>query len=295
MTVPFSPSPRFARDPLAMPDGARVAVYVMPIVEEFPPGKPAIGLFPPTQQLPVDPLNTGWRDYGHRVGIWRIAAVLEERGITPSVAMCSAIADTQPAIAEAARERGWSVVNHGRDAATWQVGMDPGAERAYLAETTEQLERATGRRPRGWLGPALTETASTPGLLAELGYTHVLDWGNDDEPYLLDVPGDARIAALPNASEINDIPLLHEHGRSPDEYADTLIAWFDRLHAEGERRPSVFGVAVHPFLVGQPHRVGGLERVLAHVAAADDVWLTTTDEIADWYLRGVPASATAAA
>jgi peptidoglycan/xylan/chitin deacetylase (PgdA/CDA1 family) len=284
MPLPFRPSPRPARPPLELPGGARVAVYVMPIVEEFPPGKPAIGIFPPTQQLPVDPLNAGWRDYGHRVGIWRIAAVLEDRAITPSVALCSALRETQPAIVEAGRERGWSWINHGRDAATWQAGMEPEAERAYLEEVTGELEQATGRRPRGWLGPALTETAHTPRILAELGYTHVLDWSNDDEPYLLEAGG-GRIAALPNPTEASDIPILHGHGRGPREYAADVIAWFDRLHAEGARRPSVMGIGLHPFLVGQPHRIGAVEEILDHIAGHDGVWMATTDEIADWYLR----------
>jgi peptidoglycan/xylan/chitin deacetylase (PgdA/CDA1 family) len=283
MTVlPFRRSPRFAREPLVLPEDARVALYVMPIVEEFPAGKPAIGIFPPTGALPVDPLNMGWRDYGHRVGIWRIADVLEAHGVTPSVALCSAICETQPEIVAAGRDRGWSWINHGRDAATWQAGMDPDAERTYLEETTNQIERATGSRPTGWLGPALTETAATPDLLAELGYTHVLDWCNDDEPYLLDAGG-GRISALPHMVEVSDIPIFHTHGRGPDAYVADVCGWFDRLYAEGDRRPSVMGLGLHPFLIGQPHRIGALERVLDHIAGHEGVWLATSTAIADWH------------
>ncbi len=278
--VPFRYSARPRRPPLELPGGARVAFYLAPNVEHFPVGRPAISLFPATLGCPPDPLNYGWRDYGLRVGLWRVADALAERAIPASVAINSAVCDLYPEVVEEGLKAGWSWVCHGRDNATFQAGMDEGEERAYLTGVLETIERATGRRPRGWLGPALTETFATPRLLHELGVEYVLDWSNDDEPFELDVEG---MIAVPYLAELSDITIFHMHGGSPDDFTRAVRDHFDRLYLEGAARPSVMGLGVHPFLIGQPGRIAALERALDHILGHDDVWITTSDDVAAWY------------
>jgi allantoinase len=149
----------------------------------------------------------------------------------------------------------------------------------------ETLERATGTRPEGWLGPSLTETENTPRILEELGLSYVLDWGNDDQPYPLTAA--ERMVAVPYPSELHDIPMLVVYGWTGDEFADAMIEHFDVLYSEGLATRSVFGIGLHPFLVGQPFRIRSLERVLEHIARHDGVWLATTDEIAAFYRRSL--------
>jgi len=284
--LPFSYSPRVRRPPLRLPEGARLAVYVTPNVEHFPVGAPALSLFAGTLGCPPDPLNYGWRDYGMRAGLWRMADALETRGITPSVALNAAVCEHFPQVIEEGVARGWTWICHGRDNATFQAGIDEDEERAFLTACIETIEQATGTRPRGWLGPALTETAATPRLLSELGLSYVLDWGNDDEPFLLDrAGGPSPVVALPYlGAELSDIVVLHLRGGSPDDYARQLIEHIGRLHAEGAERPAAVGIGVHPFLLGRPSAIGPIERVLDHVVALDGVWTTTADELAAWSL-----------
>jgi peptidoglycan/xylan/chitin deacetylase (PgdA/CDA1 family) len=278
---PFRYRPAVGRPRLELPGGARVAVWIGLNIEHYPFGCPALSIGPATAGLPVDPMNYGWRDYGVRVGVWRVMDVLDRLGFRASVLLNSEVCERCPQIVEAGRERGWAWLAHGRDNATLQTGMSRDEERAYLRDVVETIERGTGQRPRGWLGPALTETEHTPALLAELGLTYVCDWCNDDEPYPLEVEG---MISVPYAIEANDIPLLIDKGLTGPEFAQVLIDQFDVLYAEGERSGRVMAIPLHPFLVGQPFRIGYLERALAHIAGHEDVWLATSDEIAEWYL-----------
>lgn len=286
--LPFHYSARPRRPPLALPRGERVAFYIAPNVEHFPVGRPAIHIFPATLGCPPDPLNYGWRDYGLRVGLWRVADVLAARNVPASVAVNSAVCALYPEVIEAGLAAGWTWVCHGRDNATFQAGMDEDEERAFLADVVQTIGRTTGTRPRGWLGPALTETFNTPRLLAELGFRYVLDWSNDDEPFPLTVPG---MVAVPYLGELSDITVFHLHGGSPDDFTRAVCDHFDRLYLEGAERPSVMGLGVHPFLIGQPGRIGALERALDHILGHPDVWVTTSDHVADWYQATLETSA----
>jgi allantoinase len=280
---PFGYSPAIGRPKLELPGGARVAVWVGLNIEHYPFGKPGFSISAVTAGLPVDPMNYGWRDYGPRVGVWRVMEVLDRMGVRASVLLNSDVCDLYPAIIEEGRRRDWAWLAHGRDNATLQTGMSLEEERTYLTEVVDTIERATGRRPRGWLGPALTETANTPALLAELGLTYVCDWCNDDEPYPLDVAGGAMLA-MPYSVEANDITLLVDKGLTGPEYLRVLTDQFDVLYEEGARSGRVMAIPLHPFLVGQPFRIRYLQAALEHIAGHEDVWLATSDEIAEWYL-----------
>ncbi|MFC8671037.1 polysaccharide deacetylase family protein [Streptomyces sp. NPDC057199] len=265
-----------------LPGGARVAVWVGVNVEYYPYGRPALSLAPFTAELEPDPTNYGWRDYGPRVGIWRLAEVLEGAGI-PFTAITNAdVLERYPRIAEEGARRGWAWVAHGTDNATWHVGMERAAEVELISGIADRFGKAVGVRPKGWLGPVLTTTSNTTSVLAELGFDYSLDWQVDDLPFDLSVPT-GRLLSVPYSSEVNDIPLTFLHHQSARGMHDAIVDHFDQIHAEGGGR--VLGIGLHPFLAGQPHRAGHLRRALDHIAGHDDVWLTTSDELASWYLR----------
>jgi peptidoglycan/xylan/chitin deacetylase (PgdA/CDA1 family) len=274
------------RPRLELPNGARLAVWVGLNVEHYQFGTPALSLAPFTAQLVPDPLNYGWRDYGPRVGVWRLMEILDRHRIRASAIVNAEAATRYPEIVEEGNKRGWAWIGHGRDNSTWQTGMEPDDERAYIGQVADQLEQATGARPRGWLGPALTATMSTNDLLAELGFSYTLDWANDDQPYAMNVANGSLIS-VPYSSEVNDIPAFAIHHHTGAQFRDTIVDQFETLYAEGADSLRIMGIGIHPFLVGQPFRAVHFDAALAHIAAREDVWLATSDEIAAWYRAAV--------
>ncbi|GHF82153.1 peptidoglycan/xylan/chitin deacetylase (PgdA/CDA1 family) [Amycolatopsis bartoniae] len=280
-TEPFSYSPITERSPITWPGGARVAVYVGLNVEHFLIDRPSTCIWPGSADLVPDALNHGWRDYGPRVGIWRTVESLDRHGIRASVLLNSAVAHHHPQIVQAGVERNWSWIAHGRTNSIPHTGMGRDEERRFLTEVVDTIATATGQRPRGWMGPGLTETFNTPELLAELGLSYVLDWTNDDQPYPLDVPG---MISVPYSVELNDL-ILFGRGHTGPEFLRMVQDQYEQLHADSEHSGRVMALALHPFVIGQPFRHKYLDRALAHLAAQPDVWLTTSDEIAEHYLR----------
>jgi peptidoglycan/xylan/chitin deacetylase (PgdA/CDA1 family) len=277
---PYDYSPLPHRPPFQLPGGARVAVWFGLNVEHYAFGQPALSLAPFTAQLVPDPAQP--RLARLRSPCRRLAAVemFARHGITPSAITNAAVLSRYPQIVEHGLERSWAFVGHGTDNSTWHVGMDRDAERANLEGIAGEF-RAAGIELHGWLGPALTSTAQTPDVLAELGFDYSLDWANDDQPYWLTVDS-GRLLSLPYSSEVNDIPAFVIHHQTGEQFAQSVIDQFDVLHAEGTGTARVMGIGVHPFLVGQPFRAKHFERALAHIAGHDGVWLTTSDEIARW-------------
>lgn len=278
-------SPIVDRPVWQLPGGARIAVYVGLNVETYDTNGPGPTLIPALANRDVDPINSGWRDYGPRVGIWRLSELLADVGITPSVLLNSGVCAAHPQIIEHGAEQGWCWVAHGRSNSQFagpdapNLGRD--AERAYLTRIVADITAATGQRPRGWLGPlGLSQTRNTLGLLADLGCAYVLDWAADDQPFVLSQPG---LVSIPYSFEINDLPPLMRSGLSGPEFAQTIIDQFDVLYAEGATQPRVLPIAIHPFVAGQAFRATHLHRALRHIADHDHVWLCTSDELADWY------------
>lgn len=276
--------PLVDRPRLDLPGGARLAFWIGYNIEHFAVDKPSTSIFDGTAMLRPDPLNYGWRDYGVRVGVWRMMDLLGEHGIRASVMLNSDVCAHYPRIIEEGGKLGWTWVAHGKNNSTFQTGMTPDDERAYLTDVITTIADSTGHRPRGWLGPGLTETFATPDILAELGVDYVLDWCNDDQPYPMNVSS-GRMISVPYSIEINDIPLFLGRGYTGEQFYQAVIDQFDQLHAEGERSGRVMGLALHPFLVNQPFRHKYLARALEYITGHDDVWFTTSDEIADWYYR----------
>jgi allantoinase len=273
-------SPITQREPIRWPGGARVAFYVGLNVEHFLADQPSTSFNQATSALVPDPLNYGWRDYGPRVGIWRLTEIFDRHKIRPSVLLNSDAAGRYPQIIEAGLARDWAWLAHGRNNSTLQTGMPADQERAYLAEVVQAIEKATGRQPRGWLGPGLTETFETPRLLAALGLSYVLDWTNDDQPYRLNVPG---MLSVPYSVELNDLGIFTMQGLTGPQFVQLVCDQLEQLYADSADSGRVMALALHPFVSGQPFRRKYLDQALDHIAGHPGVWLTTSDEIAEHY------------
>lgn len=277
----YSPLPERPR--LEWPGGAAVAFYLGVNIEHYRLDRPSTSMSPVTQGLVPDPLNYGWRDYGPRVGVWRLIQLLDRLGVPASVMLNSDVCRQYPQIVEAGLERDWAWVGHGRHNSLFQTDMEEDDERAYLAAMVADMEGALGRRPRGWLGPALTETFATPRLLAELGFTYTLDWCNDDQPYPLNVPG---MISVPYTVELNDIPLFVYRNTSGDDYFRMVSDQLEQLLEDGRSSGRVMALSIHPFVINQPWRHRHLVRALELITSTDGVWVTTSDAIAEHYLAG---------
>jgi allantoinase len=273
-------SPIVDREPIHWPGGARVAFYIGLNVEHFENDRPSTSIWEGTSSLVPDPLNYGWRDYGARVGIWRLIEIFDRHGVRPSALLNADVGEHYPQIIEAGNARDWVWLAHGKNNSRLHTGMAEDEERAVLAGVVDTIERDTGRRPRGWLGPGLTETFNTPRLLAELGLRYVLDWTNDDQPYPLNVPG---MLSVPYSVELNDLGLFIAQGLSGRDVVQLIEDQLDQLHADAAHSGRVMALALHPFVIGQPFRAKYLDQALDHITNHPDVWVTTSDEIAEHY------------
>lgn len=274
-------SPIDHRPPLKWPDGARIAVWVILNVEHFEYDKPGISIYP-MPGLSPDVLNHAWRDYGNRVGFWRLLRTLEKHGLRASVALNSAVCDHYPALVEEARKRDWEFLGHGRTNSQLLAGLSEEQERELIGSVVQTIAEQTGTPPRGWLSPALTETPRTLDLLAEAGIDYVCDWCNDDQPYPLEV-AHGSLLSVPYSIEVNDIPLFLSQGQSGEIFYQTVCDQFDVLYEEGKESGRVMAIALHPFITGLPFRAKHLDRALAYIRSHRDVWFTTGGEIAGWY------------
>jgi peptidoglycan/xylan/chitin deacetylase (PgdA/CDA1 family) len=281
----FDYSPIVEREPIHWPNGARVAFYVGLNVEHFYVDRPSTSLNEGTAALVPDPLNYGWRDYGPRVGIWRLIESFDRHGIRASALLNSDVCDRYPQIIEAGRRRNWAWVAHGKTNSMLHTGMSVDEERTLLAEIVATIEEATGQHPQGWLGPGLSETFETPRLLAELGLSYVLDWTNDDQPYPLNVLG---MLSVPYTVELNDLGLFTFKSLTGPDFVQLVRDQLDQLYADSADSGRVMALALHPFVIGQPCRRKYLDQALDYVANHEGVWVTTSDEIADHYARTRP-------
>jgi allantoinase len=273
--------PIVSRPPLVWPGGARVAFYVGLNIEHYKLGVPSTSISGVTAQLVPDPLNHGWRDFSPRVGIWRLIELLDRLGVVPSVLLNAEVCERYPEIIEAGTARGWAWLAHGQNNSTLQPDVAGEREGEYLAGMMRTIEDATGRRPQGWLGPALTETLETPRLLRDLGIRYLLDWCCDEQPFALEVPG---LLSVPYSIELNDITLFVGRNLSGPEYERIVVDQLEQLLQDGETTGRVMALPLHPFISNQPFRHKYLARALEHVVSAEGVWVTTSDAIAEHYL-----------
>lgn len=285
---PFTYVPIHKRPPLRWPKGARLALWVNPNIEFFRlddvmPGTVNERVAREHAKIP-NVRNWSLRDYGNRVGVWRIMKVLERYGVRASAALNSEVCDHHPEIIEEARRLGWELLGHGETNALRINEMDPQRERESVVRALDRIEKAWGTRPVGWLGPGLAETWHTLEHLSAAGIRYVCDWVNDDQPYTMQV-GDPPMVSLPYSVQTNDVPAYFDMKCSVPEFERMLMAQFDVLYREGEASGRVMAIAVHPFVTGQPHRIGALDAALEHICSHEGVWLATGREIVEHYQK----------
>lgn len=272
------------------PGGRRLAVYLGINLEHFAFGDGLGAELAPAAGPQPDVLNYAWRDYGNRVGAWRLIDLLDALDLPATVLANSTMYDHAPDLMAAHRARGDEIAGHGRTNSERQSELDEPSEAALIAEATEVLTRAEGRAPRGWLSPWIAESAVTPDLLAEAGYAYDLNWCMDDRPVWMRTRA-GPLLSIPYNQEINDIPAINARKDGAAQFADMIVDQFDEMREQAGAQPLVMSVALHPYIIGQPFRLRQLRRALAHVAAhRDEVWIATAGEIADAF-RAIPANA----
>ena len=241
--------------------------------------------------------NYAWRDYGNRVGIWNYFDLLDEYGLPGSHNVNAAVLDACPAIVERMNQRGDEYIGHGRTNAERQDQLWEEDEARLIAECTATLMRHSGKAPRGWLGPYFAQSPHTLDLLKEAGYTYVMDWPADDQPFWMRTRS-GPILSVPYSVEVNDSPALLFRQHSGREFEEMIIDQFDEMLRRSAKYPLVFTISLHPFIVGQPFRMQGLRRALDHaLKQRESLWITVPGEIANYCMSlppgVVPGSAAA--
>ena len=272
------------RPALRLPDGARIAVWTIVNVEEWSIERnmPRTVLPPPYgQPLQPDLPNWAWHEYGMRVGFWRFLEVLKTFDIKATLAINGSVCKTYPRVAKAALEAGWEFMGHGFIQRPMHHVEN---QRAAIADTIREIKSFTGKRPRGWESPGLTETNETIDYLAEAGIEYVADWVLDDQPVKIKTQH-GPIVSVPYTVEMNDIAMMALQHHPSEEWLRRGIDTFDRLYQEGEKTARVMAISVHPYITGAPHRIGYLEKLYEYIRQRPGVVLWKGEQILDWYLK----------
>ena len=281
------------RPALKLPGGARLVFWTIVNLEVWDIGKPmARQVLPaPTGQpmLPDVP-NWSWHEYGMRVGVWRFFDLFRRLSIRPTLSINARVCEDYVRVAQEARDAGWEFMGH-----SYEQGPihKEGDQAAMIARSMGILEKFTGKRPVGWLGPGLTETYETPELLAAAGVKYIGDWVYDDEPTTI-TTANGPLVTLPYTVELNDIPMMIVQHHESDYLLKRTIDQFDRLYAEGENRAKILALAIHPYISGQPHRIKYLEQIYDYVTRHEGVLHWNGEQILEWYLTQTNAKMKAA-
>jgi peptidoglycan/xylan/chitin deacetylase (PgdA/CDA1 family) len=271
------------RPKITWPNGARVAFWVAPNVEFYeiaPPVNPSRAAW--ARPAP-DVTGYSYRDYGNRVGFWRMFEAMEKHKIRGSVSLNVAMCQHHPEIIEACKGAGWEFYSHGTYNTRYLMNMDEAQERQVIQDSIDTIRDHTGQKLDGWLAPALTYTDRTMDLVAEMGLSYVCDLFHDDQPTPLKVK-QGKLIALPYSLEMNDVIAYNVNLVAPRQYAEIIMRQFDQLYEEGKHSGTVMCIPLHPYLVGWPYRVKAFEEALAYIAGHDKVWFATGREIAKHFI-----------
>ena len=266
------------RPDYAWPGGRRLAVYIGLNLEHFEFGQGMGAKLAPSAE--PDVLNYAWRDYGNRVGAWRLLDLFEALRFPVAVLANTAIYDYCPELMAAHRQRGDEVIGHGHTNSERQNDMSEADEAAMIRACMARIEKEEGRKPRGWLSPWIAESRTTPDLLKEAGFAYTLNWCHDDQPLPIATRA-GEFWSIPYPQEINDIPAIVARQNSAAEFAEMIVGCYEEMTTQSARQSLVMGIALHPYVVGQPHRLRELRRALQHIAADGRAWLTTPGAILD--------------
>ena len=276
-------SPIVDRPTFTWPDGKRLAFYLALNVEHFS-FDGTIGHTPTALSPPPDPRNYAWREYGLRVGIWRIFDLAEELGLPLCHLINASVCENFPQIPHAIKSRGDEVVGHGYSNSERQSEMDEATEAKMIADATETLARTCGHRPRGWMGPWIAESTVTPDLLKEAGYHYLMDWPADDQPFWMRTRS-GPLLSVPYPIEINDSPTMLSRMQPATDFYQMIVDQFEEMLRLSQSHALVCGVSLHTFVAGQPFRLVQLRKALRQIMQNpefDNVWITTPGQIADY-------------
>jgi len=270
------------RPPLHLPGGARLVVWTIVNLEFWDISRPmARQVLPaPTGQVLLpDVPNWSWHEYGMRVGVWRFFDLFRRLGIRPTLSINARVCEDYERVAREARDAGWEFMGHAYEQMPIHRVED---QKAMIERSVGVIERFTGAKPVGWLGPGLTQTEETPELLAAAGIKYIGDWVYDDEPTEIHTAS-GPLVTLPYTVELNDIPMMMvQHHESP-YFVQRCVDTFDRLYQEGANRAKIMAIAIHPYISGQPHRIKYLEAVYDYIARHPGVLHWNGIEMLDWY------------
>ncbi|MEP0944498.1 MAG: polysaccharide deacetylase family protein [Rhizobiaceae bacterium] len=276
------------RPKLTLPDGKRVAVWVILNVENWQIERPMPRtVLPPPMGQPLlpDVPNWSWHEYGMRSGFWRQHKALTERNIPTTVAINGSVCTAYPRVAEACKVPNWEIMGHGFVQGPMHKVEN---QREAIADTVSTITDFFGAPPRSWESPGLTETDETLDLLREHGIEYVADWVLDDLPQQVDTPH-GEITTIPYTVETNDIAVYALQQHSSDELLQRGIDQFDRLYQEGEENARIMAISIHPYITGVPHRIRYLEELFDYVGGHEEMCWMTASQIGDWY-RGQMAA-----
>ena len=276
---PYRPITR--RPDYRWPGGERMAVYIGFNIEHFAFGEGLGAGIGPASPAP-DVLNHSWREYGNRVGAWRCLELFNQLGLPTATLINTALYDHCPELVAAFVGRGDELVGHGHTNAERQGGFSEADERTLLLGCRERMRQESGADVTGWLSPWISESHHTPDLLAETGYRYNLNWCHDDQPHRMRTRSGQTLWSVPYPQELNDIPMIVARQMDAKDFAQMIVDNTDEMLDQARTQPLVMGIALHPYLVGQPYRLRHLRRALQHLCAARDrgeVWFTTPGAI----------------
>lgn len=284
----FDYSPITRRPHYDWPNGAGLAVYIGFNIEHFAFGHGFGANIGPVSAEP-DVLNYSWREYGNRVGAWRCLELFDDLSLPSAALINTALYDHCPELVAACVARGDEIVGHGHTNSEKQNLWDEEAERALLLDCRTRIAAESGHAPRGWLSPWIAESLATPDLLAETGYGYTLNWCHDDQPVEMRTRNGSALWSIPYPQELNDVPMIVARQMDAGDFARMIVDNFDEMLQQASRQPLVMGIALHPYIIGQPYRLRHIRRALEHIAAARDagrIWMTTPGQIYDHVSAG---------
>lgn len=272
------------RPPLKLPGGARIVIWTIVNYEVWDISRPmARQVIPaPTGQVLLpDVANWSWHEYGMRVGAWRFFDLYKRLNIRPTLSINARVCEDYPRVAQEAKDLGWEFMGHAYEQGPIHKIED---QRGMINQSMDVIEKFTGTRPVGWLGPGLTQTLETPDILAEAGVKYIGDWVYDDEPTVIRTTN-GPLVTLPYTVELNDIPMMIVQHHESDHLYKRFVESFDRLYEESAERAKFVSIAIHPYISGQPFRIKALEAIYDYVSKFDGVLHWNGAEILDWYTK----------
>jgi len=275
------------RPAMKLPGGARIVIWSIVNLEVWDIGKPmARQVLPAPTGVPLlpDVPNWSWHEYGMRVGVWRFFDLYKKLGIAPTLSINARVCEDYPRVAQQARDAGWEFMGHAYEQGPIHKEPD---QKAMIEHAMGVIEKFTGKRPVGWLGPGLTQTLDTPENLAAAGVKYIGDWVYDDEPTRINT-AKGPLVTLPYSVETNDIPMMLVQHHEAAYWTQKCLDSFERYYEEGRERAKIMAIAIHPYISGQPFRIQYLEEVYKKINKKKGVLHWNGEQILDWYRKSTP-------